>query len=436
MNSTLTVLPHSEIEIEITLSPAEFDPHAKQAARLISEKVAIQGFRPGKAPYDAVKNKVGEHAIMEEAAEIAVRASYPRAREELIRDGKLSAAHPAIGRPEVTVVKLAPGNDFIYKIKTAVLPAVTLPDWRAIAQKTKAEYREPVADDAEIDRAVAWLAESRVSLVAAGRPAAHGDHVEVDFEIRRDGVKIAEGDSRNHPLVIGQGKFIPGFEDALIGMSPDERKKFSLSVPDDWRERTMAGQSLDFDVTMKAVYRRIMPEITDDFAKTLGDFTSLEALRINIRDGIVAEKTEKERQRVRSMTVGAIAGKADMDVPAVLVAGETEKMIAEHKASIAEIGMQWPDYLLHIKKTEDDLRGEWRDEAQNRVRASLVLREIAREEKIAPTEEEIASRMERYLEQFAGTGRSSRDIDRDDLRDYTQGILRNEKVFELMEHSM
>ncbi len=434
MNFTVKKLPKSEIEITVTLSPDEFAPHLKTAAALISEKVNIEGFRPGKATYDAVKNKIGEHAVYEEATEIAVRASFPKAREELVRDGKFPADHPAIGRPEVTIIKLAPGNEFTYKIKMAVLPSVELPDWRAIAKKAAADKKEQSVTGEEIEKAIGWLAESRMKLIAASRPAAHGDHVEVDFEIRRDGVKIAEGDSRNHPLVIGQGKFMPGFEDQLVGMHINEQKTFMLAVPPDWREQSVAGKSLDFSVTMKAVQERILPEITDEFAVGLGGFASLEALRATVREGILAEKKEKESQRVRGLIIAGIARQAVMDVPEVLIASEIEKMAAELKAGIADLGMQWPDYLLHIKKSEEELRAGWQDEAKNRVRAALCLREIAREENIVPSEEEITARANQYLAQLKNTNGAAKKIDPAELRDYTQGILRNEKVFEFLEN--
>lgn len=433
MRHILTHLPHSEIEIEISLSPDEFAPHLKTAAALISEKMKIEGFRPGKASYEAVKNKIGEHAVYEEAAEVAVRASYSKAREALVQNGKLSGEQAAIGRPEVTITKLAPGNDFTYKIKMAVMPSVSLPDWRAIAHKSLADKKDQTVTDEEIEKAIRWLAESRMKLVAASRSAAHGDHVEVDFEIRHDGVKIAEGDSRNHPLVIGQGKFMPGFEDALIGMRNGEQKSFTLAVPHDWREASVAGKSLDFAVTMKAVQERILPEITDEFAKGLGAFETLEALRANVRDGILAEKKERENQRIRGAIIAEIAQQSKMELPAVLVGAEIEKMLAELKAGISDLGMQWPDYLLHIKKTEEELRAGWQDEAKNRVRAALCLREIAREENIAPSEEEITARANQYLAQFKNANEAGKNIDPTELRDYATGIIKNEKVFALIE---
>ncbi len=433
MDVSLTVLPGSEIEITIALSPIEFAPHLATAAHLISEEVEIEGFRKGKAPYDVVKNRVGEHALYERAAEAAVRASYPKAQEQLIENGKLFGEHPAIGRPEVTITKLAPGNEFTYKIKMAVMPNVTLPDYRAIAKSTATDKKEQAVTNEEIEKAIGWLAESRMKLVAASRPAAAGDHVEVDFEIRHNGVKIAEGDSRNHPLVIGQGKFMPGFEDALIGMHANDQKIFTLAVPHDWREASVAGKSLDFNVTMKAVQERILPEITDEFAKGLGEFASLVALRANIREGLLAEKKEKENQRIRGAIIAEIAQQSNMELPAVLIASEIEKMTAELKAGISDLGMQWPDYLLHIKKTEKDIKSGWQDEAKNRVRAALALREIARKEHITPTEEEIAERTQQYLVQFKNNGEAAKNIDPAELRDYAQGILKNEKVFDLLE---
>lgn len=433
MNVTLKKLPGSEIEIAVALTPAEFEPHAKRAATLISEEVAIEGFRKGKAPYDVVKARVGEHALYERAAEVAARATYPRAYQSLVERGELSREHPAIGRPEVTITKLAAGNDFTYTVKAAVLPAVTLPDWRAIAKTTAAERKEEAASDEEVSRAVAWLAESRMHRVTVARPAAPGDHAEVDFEIRSDGVKIADGDSRNHPIVIGHAKFLPGFEEQLVGMKAGERKTFTLAVPADWRDQAVAGKMLEFSVLMRLVQERRIPEAGDEFARDLGDFATLDALRAHVSEGITLEKKEKETQRIRGLMASRIAEQAIMEVPAILIASETEKMLAELRAGIADLGMTWEKYLAHIKKSEQEIKDGWQDEARKRVRVSLVLREIARAEQVRPTEEEIKERADRLLAQFKTAAEAERAVDPGELRDYTQGVLKNEKVFELLE---
>ena len=244
MNFTITPLPKSEAEIEVILPFPEFEPHLKRAAAALSERIEIEGFRKGKAPYDVVKNKVGESVIYEEAAELAVRRTYPEVVTQ-IREEKKGDFTP-IGRPEITVTKLAPGNEFAYKIKLALLPAVALPDYKSIAQKIGAKKEEAAVSDEEVDKAVQWLRESRTTLVTVSRRAQKGDRVEVDFEIRHGGVKIEGGESRNHPLILGEHRFLPGFEDELTGLEAGEKKEFTLVAPADWRDKNFAGKPLDF----------------------------------------------------------------------------------------------------------------------------------------------------------------------------------------------
>lgn len=435
MDASLTSLPGSEAEIRVVIPFPEFEPHLKTAAVSLSEEITIEGFRRGKASYDIVRARVGENAIYERAAEIAVRKTYPKARDMLVEQGKLSPEHPAIGRPEVTISKLAPGNELAYTMKVTLMPSVILPDWRAIARTAAAEKKEQTISDEEAAKTLEWLAESRMKLVTVARPAEKDDHAEIDLEIRHDGVKIAEGDSKNHPLVIGRGKFLPGFEDRLIGMQTGERKIFSLAAPADWRDQSIAGRTLEFSVAMKLIQERIIPAIDDEFARGLGQFPTLDSLKVNIRESLTAEKNEKETQRIRGMTIARIAEKAVMEAPEVLIESELGKMAAELKSGVADLGMQWEDYLLHVKKSEADLKKDWREEARNRVRAALALREIARQEKIEPPEEEVAARANQLLAQYQSPDDAAKNIDPEQLKEYARGILKNEKVFELLENT-
>ena len=434
MNYSVINLPKSEIEIEITLLVAEFEPYVKRAAVSISERVEIEGFRTGKAPYEVVKSKVGEQAIYEEAAELAVRKTYPETvRETMDKRQEAGEDFTPIGKPEITITKLAPGNELMYKVRIALLPHVSLPDYKTIAKKARGKRQEATVSDEETDKAVQWLRESRATLVTVSRKAEKGDRVEVDFEIRHHGVKVEGGESRNHPLVLGEGKFLPGFEDNLAGMAPGERKEFALAAPHDWSDRTWAGKTLDVSAQMRLVQERTVPELTDEFAHGLGDFASVDALKKSVREGLLAEKREKETQRIRGLMMEEIAGQARMEIPEVLTAGETEKMLSELKSGIEEMGMKWEDYLTHIKKTPEELRGEWRQEAERRTRIALVLREIARQEHIEPAEEEITARANRSLAQYGSPDGAQKQVDAQGLKEYARGILKNEKVFELLE---
>ncbi|MBI3420906.1 MAG: trigger factor [Candidatus Sungbacteria bacterium] len=433
MHHTLTKLPKSQVEVLVTLPFSEFEPHVKKAAALISEEVAIEGFRKGKAPYEIVRDKVGEHAIYERGAEEAVHRTWPGILKELA-DREPYATHPFIGRPEITVTKLAPGNDLEYKVCCGHVPEITLPDYKAVARRVREGKKETAISEEEVAKAVDWVRESRSQLMAVDRTAALGDAVEIDFEMRHGGVKIEQGEARNHAFVLGKAGFIPGFEDALVGMAAGEVKTFTLVVPADWRDSALAGKALEAKVVMRLVQEHKLPELTDEFVKMLGSFDSVQALEASVREGLEGEKKEKEKQRIRIMIIDEIAQAANIDTPDLLVAAELDKMLAELQSGVNQMGMQWDQYLLHVKKGETELKEGWREEAVRRVRVALCLRQIARLEHIDPTGEEITEAANKYLQQFASSQDAQKTIDPEALADYTRGVLRNEKVFEFLEH--
>ena len=433
MDYKIIKLPKSEIEIEVVLPFLEFEPHIKRAAVLLSEENDIEGFRRGRAPYDVVKNRFGENVIYERAAEIAVKKTYPSVLDRLFTSKELASDHPPIGKPEITITKLAPGNELEYKVKTAILPEVKLPDYNKIAKRVLAEKKEVSVKDEDVAKALDWIREARAPMVTVNREAKAGDRVEIDFEIRQGVVKIEKGESRNHPAILGKGKFIPGFEEALMGMRAGESKEFSLEVPATWHEKNLAGKKLDFKVSVKLVQEIQLPELTDEFAKGLGDFKSVEDLRNNVRTGMLKEQEDKEKERIRVLIIEGIAKEAEVDIPDVLIEAEIEKMLEELKSGVEGMGMKLTDYLLHLKKTEDDLKKEWRPEAEKRVRIAFCLREIARLEKIEPSGEEVEARVNQFLAQFRSAEDADKKVDPEGLREYTRGILRNEKVFELLE---
>lgn len=445
MEHTFTLLPKSEAQIKVIIPFSEFEPHIKRAAILISEAREFEGFRKGKAPYEVVKARMGEDAIYQEAAEIAIRKTYPEILEEIIAEKRRSGEEFApIGQPEITVTKIAPGNELEYKAKLTLLPAVTLPDYREIAQRIAPQKMQsmmsPVKDDVshgasdeEVEKTIDWIRESRAQSITVDRPAELGDRVEIDLEIRHAGVKIENGDSRDHPVVIGKGKFIPGLEDNLIGMKAGEEKTFTLVVPESWHEKNYAGKALDISAKMKLVQKQKIPEMNDEFVKGLGSFESVDALRVSVRDGITQEKREKEKQRIRMEIIQQIAKGAEMEVPDILIERELDKMMEELKSGIQNMGMKWEEYLLHIKKTPETLREEWEKEAETRVRIALCLREIGEKENIQPGEEEIKRAADEYLEQYKIRQQAEKEIDPDALREYIRGVLRNEKVFEFLE---
>lgn len=478
MEVKIKTLPKSEVEINVIIPFLAFEPYVKRAAIVISEETEIEGFRRGKAPFAVVKEKVGEAAIYEKAANMAVRRSYLEVLEKA-RENKSDEEFLPIGRPEVVILKVAPENDLEYKIKIALFPKVALSDYKDVARRAKKEKKEIAVDEKEITKALEWIRESRAPLVTVDREARKDDRVEIDFEVRHGGVKIEGGESKDHPLILGKGKFLPGFEDKLVGMKTGEEKEFNLVAPEDWHEKNFAGKSLDFKIMMKLVQERSLPEVDDEFAKGLGKFENIESLKRNLREGIAQEKEEKERQRIRSLLVEEIAAGIRADLPEVLVESELDKMFTELKSGVDGMGLKWEDYLMHVhpvrekslqapletsfqektasrergsltgqatevvpegaafsngvKKAEEALKAGWRGEAEKRVRAALALRYIANKENINVTPEEIEARASQFLRQF-GAPEEARAIDPTELREHMRGVIRNEKVFEFLEN--
>lgn len=419
------------MEIKIVLLFAEFEPYVKRAAQIISEETEIDGFRRGKAPYDMVRTRVGESVIYERAADLAVRKTWVDVLDRMLKNGELSPENPLIGRPEVSVTKLAPGNELQFKVHSTVLPSVKLPDYQKIAKHARENKKEVSVEEKEVSATLDWLRDSRTKLVTVDREAKKGDRVEVDFQISRENINIENGASRNHPLILGQNKFLPGFEDAVVGMKKGDKKKFTLEIPKDWHDTSLAGKPLDFSVNMGLVQDRVMPEADEEFAKSLGNFPSLDGLKTNIREGLLIEKKGKEDQRIKALMIEEIAKEAEIDVPETLVASELEKIKQELEANITQVGMKWEDYLSHIKKSEKDLRKDWHEEARRRARAALCLRAIANQEHVTVSEDEIKEKTGQYLQRYNSAREVEKAIDPEALREYIRGIVRNEKVFEL-----
>ncbi|KKW18339.1 MAG: Trigger factor [Parcubacteria group bacterium GW2011_GWB1_50_9] len=436
MDVAVSPVHKSQIEFSVAVPLEEFETHVKRAARLISEERDFEGFRKGKAPYEIVKKEIGENRIYERAAELAVRRTYPDALQTALAEitkepGKNQIP---IGHPEITITKLAPGNELLYKAKVSLLPEVGLPDYVAIAARTrKKEKKDIVVTDAEISRAIDWLRESRTKETAVSRPARDGDAIEIDFEIRSGSALIDGGNSHNHPLVIGQKKFIPGFEDHLIGMAPGTKKEFTLVVPESWHDGNLRGKTLDIRTSMKQVRERAIPDLTDEFARDLGQFETKEKLIENVRQGLTQERREKERERIRMQIIKNISASAAIDIPDLLIEAELDKMFTELKSGIEQMGMKWNDYLANIKKAETELRTDWRTEADTRARVALTLREIAARESIEPSEDDITARANEFLARYKTAHEAEKEIDPDALKEYTRGVLRNEKVFEFLE---
>ncbi|TAL19799.1 trigger factor [Patescibacteria group bacterium] len=421
MQSVITRLPKSEAEIIVTLEPSEIEGELRAAAARLAEKTKIEGFRPGKAPFEVVKLRLGEMAIWQEAAEPAVRKAFAQA----VTEKELST----VGPPEINFKKFAPGNPIEFSARVMLLPAVlNLPDLKEI----RVEKKSAAITAKEVDAALAELQRMQTRERAVERGAEKKDKVVLDLTIERDRVPLEGGQTKNHGVFLTEPYYIPGFTEELVGLKKGDAKTFSLAFPETHFQKNLAGQKADFNVKIIGVYELLSPALDDEFAKSLGQ-SSFAELRGLIERNLQTGAGEKEREREEVSALESLVAKSTFEeLPDRLVEGEAEKMVGELAASLAERGLDFEDYLKKIEKTREQIKLDFVGQAIKRIKTILALRELARREKIEVVESEVTREIEKitnaHLDDAAAEGRIRSEGFTDELR----VVLKNRKTIEFL----
>jgi trigger factor len=421
-------LPKSQVEFELAVSWSDWKKYMDQAAQELSEEIKIPGFRPGKAPRNLVEQKIGKASILNNASEKAVKKSYV--------DYVLKEKLDVIGSPKIEIKELQEGKDLEFIARVSIMPEIKVENtYKKDVKKINEEFqkKDSKADEKDIDLEIEKLANSRVKLVTVRRAAKSGDSVEVDFSVSIEGVPIENGTSKKHPLIIGKGVFIPGFEENIIGMSEGEEKEFELAFPDDYHKKDLAGKLATFKVKMNLVQERQTPEINDDFAKSLGNFADLSALRKNIKEGLEHENEHKMKDSRRAEFIEKIIENSKTDLPEILVEEETKNMFHEFEHQISSMGMTLDQYLANIKKDKKELEKDWRPQSEKRVISAMALKQIAEDEEIKVDSKEVEAEINKTIQYYKNVKDIGKNLDMERLYNYSKGILENEKVFEFLE---
>lgn len=434
MRTQIKKLSKSQIEIEIELLPEEFAGIIEETTFNLGKDLEIEGFRKGKASKEIIEREIGQGKILKEAAERAIKESYVRA----VLENKIEV----LGQPEIEILpsttfqgnRLEPatsrksGGGLRFRAKTAVLPEIQLPDYKKIASQIK--KREVFIEEREIEEALKWLQKSRAKFSQIERPAQRGDFIEIEF----DCPQIENSKRQKDGFLLGRGHLIPGFEEKLEGMKQGEEKEFSLEFPEQHFQKNVAGQRANFRVKMISVQKIELPEINNQFAKSLGQFEDLISLKENIKGGIKLEKGILEKQRIRQEILKKIAEEISWEMPEILIKAEKERMIEGLKRHVADrLKISFEQYLEKINKSEKDLRDSFRVEAERRIKNSLILKEIAKIENIEALTEEVRTEINKTLKNHPDIKKTEKELDPQKLKDYYEEAIRNEKTLAKLE---
>ncbi len=368
-NIKITQLDNSEVEIEGEIPVSAIPAYRTKALKKLGENVKMDGFRKGHIPEKILIEKVGEDGLIGEIAELALADMYPT----LVRNKNLDV----IGAPQVTLTKLAPGNPIGFKIKSAVLPEINLPDYTNIAKEIMKEKDKDVeVTDADVDRVLTEVKRGKARLEKTKKQ---------ENQKEGENVKTNPEDSAN------------------------------TDVAGDSNESTSNGKS-----------EEDLPELDDKFIATLGDFKTVADFEARVREDLGKEKGQKAREKKRIKLSEKLIEKTDIALPEILVSSELNKMVAQMKDDVKRMNMKFEDYLTQSKKTEEDLRGEWKEQAGKRASLQILLNEIAKKEKITAEEDKVRHETEHILGHF-------KDANPDNVRIYVETQLINEAVFKFLE---
>ena len=370
--------------------PAEELEKALQAAYMKEKnKISVPGFRKGKVPRQMIEKMYGAAIFYEEAANILIQDNYAQAMEESGAD--------IVSRPVIDVVQIEAGKPFIFTAEVAVRPEVKLGKYKGV-QVTKVDT---TVTDEEVDNAVEAERQKNARMVTVtDRAAANGDTAVIDYEGSVDGVLFEGGKAENHSLELGSHSFIDTFEDQIVGHNAGDEFDVNVTFPTEYHAAELAGKPAVFKVKLHEIKVKELPELNDEFAQDVSEFDTLDEYKADVRKHLEVEKENEAKRTKEDEAIAKIIEKSEMEIPEAMIETQCENMVNDFAQRIAQSGLTMEQYMQFSGMTLDKLKEQVRPEAEMRIKSSLVLEQIAKDENIEISDEEVDAEIERMAAQY------------------------------------
>jgi len=383
----------SKIKLTIIVSPVEMIKYFDHAYSHLAPEVKLAGFRPGKAPRALIEESIGITRILNDALDLAINDSYAKTLEEqklnpLASPNVKINKFPTYGQSEEEIK-----NALEYEAELTVVPDVILGDY------SKIKVEKPKAEDVkqeDVEKVLDNLRKQKSAFKDIDREAKKGDFAEINFEGSLRGVRIDEMSSKNHPLVIGDGSLIPGFEDQIVGMKKGETKKFKIKFPKDYQKKDYAGEEAEFSVELVSLKEVILPEIDKPFAEAFGA-KDKEDLSNKIEANLKEEMEKNAEQELEVNIINKLLPLIKADIPDEMIDQEVERILDGYKKQLQGMGVNFDSYIASTGKKEEDLRKEMRPTAEKNAKVGLMLGKIIEEQKIDHHDPDAGKKAVEYL---------------------------------------
>jgi trigger factor len=386
-------LSGSRVRFEVTVSKELFEHALDHAFEKINQTVEIKGFRKGHAPRAIYEAKYGVESLYDEAINHALQDTY---YEAVTENNIQVVAQPKIN---LEVEKVKRGQDFTYEVVVAVKPEIILGQYKGI------EVKKPnlSVTDAEVDAEIARDIEKNAEMVLKEEgKIEQGDTAVFDFSGSVDGVKFDGGTAENHELVIGSGQFIPGFEEQMIGLGIEEVRDVSVTFPEEYHEKSLAGKAAIFNVKVHEIKVRRLPELNDEFVKDLNreGVSTVAEYKAAIQAELAAKKIEGAKNELTNQVLDQVSKNASFDVPEEMILEEVQKMRETTQRQIKSYGLDFAMYLQYMGKTNEEYEEGLKQESAKNLRAQLAIEAVGKAENFEITDAEVEVKYAEVVEQY------------------------------------
>lgn len=426
MNSVLEKKENNKAVFSIEISEDKFEKAIQKAYFKNRNRFSVPGFRKGKVPRKIIEMNYGEGIFYEEALNTLLPEAYDKAVEDLELE--------PVDTPEVDIEQLEKGKPIIIKIEVTIKPEVKLGDYKSI-EIEKIEYN---VTDEDVDKELKAIQEMNGRIIDAGhRETKEKDILTIDYEGYVDGEQFEGGTAEDQKIEIGTGKFIPGFEEQLVGKKKGDKVDVKVVFPEDYFEESLKGKEALFKVTIKEIKEKELPILDDEFAKDVSEFDTLEEYKESIREKLKKEAKDREQIEIENKVIEKVIELSEMNIPEVMIDNQVQNEVGQFEYRLRMQGLDIKQYLELTNTTIEDFKEQIRPLADKKVRADLVLEEIGKVEELEITDKDIDDELERLAIEYnqEDIEKFKEDMKKGDLGYLKSGIMRDKTIELLVKNS-
>lgn len=409
----------NEVKLSFVVEAEKFDEAMKKVYAKTAKYFTIPGFRKGKAPMNMVEKQYGTEIFHEDTFNELVPEIY----ETAIKENNIQV----VSNPDIDITQIGKGKDLIFTAIVQIKPEVKLGKYKGIELK-KIEYN---VSDHDIEHELGHMVEHNARLVSIeDRPVEKGDITVIDFEGSIDGVPFEGGKAEKHELKIGSNTFIPGFEDQIVGMKLEEEKDITVTFPEDYFSKELAGKPAVFKVKLHEIKKKELPKIDDEFAKDVSEFETLAELKNSIKEKMQKANEEKAKYEMEDAALKAVSDNVEIDIPSGMIDAEIDNMMKDIEQRLQYQGLTLAQYFTLSGKTEAQVREEMKAQAEKAVKSRLVIEAIIKAEDIKPEEKEVEEKLKEMAKNY---GKTEEEMSKNEyIKEYIENNMKVEKAIEFI----